>query len=274
MRVRLTIQSYWEISIAMSRRWMRKQDAFRRDENDEDENWNKNNDDQIANEQADHTSHVTRMIYAQEIMKQDEVIKSKRDKYREFSKSWHEFLRFLSSIEDEQKFSQDETKDKRKMASFQTKIKNARMIRWKRLRKINSRYELRRIMSSNSQFRDIQKPIIQTIMQKKSFVIVMMSIEKRKNLLFMLSAVCQFEESSIVIVSLIALRQNLKRRCEKMSIRCVEWNSQKSLDAASIVLVTSKFAIRNEFRTFINRLRTTQRLNQIVIDECHVMLND
>ena len=111
-------------------------------------------------------------------------------------------------------------------------------------------------------------------MQEKSLVIVMMSIERRKSLLFMLSTTCQLEESSIVIVSLIALRQNLKRRCEKMSIRCVEWNSQKSFDAASIVLMTSKFAIRDEFRTFINRLRTTQRLNRIVIDECHVMLND
>ncbi len=30
----------------------------------------------------------------------------------------------------------------------------------------------------------------------------------------------------------------------------------------------------DEFRTFINRLRVTQILNRIVIDECHVMLNE
>ena len=30
----------------------------------------------------------------------------------------------------------------------------------------------------------------------------------------------------------------------------------------------------DEFRTFINRLRVTQVLNRIVIDECHVMLNE
>ena len=102
----------------------------------------------------------------------------------------------------------------------------------------------------------------------------MMNIEEEKNLLFMLSMTCQLEENSIVIVSLIALKQNLKRRYEKMSIRCVEWNSQKFFDTASIVLVTSKFAIRNKFWTFINRLRATQQLNRIVIDECHVMLNN
>ena len=129
---------------------MRKQNTFRRDENDKDENWNENDDDRIANEQVDHIFHVTKMIYAREIIKQDEVVQSKRDKYREFSKSWHEFLRFLSIIEDEQKFNQDKTKSKRKMTSFQTKIENARMIRWKRLRKTNNRYELRRIMSSDS----------------------------------------------------------------------------------------------------------------------------
>ena len=70
----------------MSYRWVRKQNAFRRDENDEDENWNENDDDRIANKQVDHISHVMRMIYAREIMKQNEVIKNKRDKYREFSK--------------------------------------------------------------------------------------------------------------------------------------------------------------------------------------------
>ena len=243
MRVRLTIQLYREISIAMSRRWVRKQDAFRRDENDEDEDWNENDNDWIANKQVDHTFHVTKMIYIREIMKQDEVVQSKRNKYREFSKSWHEFLRFLSSIKNEQKFNQDETKNKQKMTSFQTKIENARMIKWKRLKKINSRHELRRIMSLNNQFRDIQKSIIQTIMQEKSLVIVMMNIEEKKSLLFMLSTTCQLEKSSIVIVSLIALRQNLKKRCEKMNIRCVEWNNQKFLDAASIVLMTLKSAI-------------------------------
>ena len=87
MKVRLTIQSYQEISIAMSRRWMRKQNTFRTNENDEDRDWNKNNNDRIANEQVDHTSHVTRIIYAREITKQDEVIQSKCNKYREFSKS-------------------------------------------------------------------------------------------------------------------------------------------------------------------------------------------
>jgi len=30
----------------------------------------------------------------------------------------------------------------------------------------------------------------------------------------------------------------------------------------------------DEFQTFINQLQVTQILNQIVIDECHVMLNE
>jgi len=42
----------------------------------------------------------------------------------------------------------------------------------------------------------------------------------------------------------------------------------------NIVFVTSESTVSDEFRTFINRLRVTQVLNRIVIDECHVMLNE
>jgi superfamily II DNA helicase RecQ len=40
------------------------------------------------------------------------------------------------------------------------------------------------------------------------------------------------------------------------------------------VLVTPESAVSEGFRKFLNRMRATQQLDRIVIDEFHVVLND
>lgn len=46
------------------------------------------------------------------------------------------------------------------------------------------------------------------------------------------------------------------------------------MDGKSVVFVTPEAAIREGFQTFLHRLRQTERLDRIVIDECHTMLGD
>ncbi|KAL8991690.1 MAG: hypothetical protein Q9169_007742, partial [Polycauliona sp. 2 TL-2023] len=274
MGVRLTIQSYREVSIAMSRRWVRQQDAFRMDEDDEDGDWNEDDDHQIADEQAGHTSHVAGMIYARGIMERSGEVASKRQRFREASESWHEFLGFGSAVDRAQWSGQDGIPNKRKIVPFQVEAEDARMVRWKRLRKVNIQHQLQQMMGKECRFRGIQEPAIQAIMQGKSPVVAVMGTGGGKSLLFMLPALCEPGGTSIVVVPLIALREDLQARCGKIGITCAEWNSQRPPDAASIVLVTPESAVREGFRTFINRLRATQRLDRIVIDECHIVLNN
>ena len=82
--------------------------------------------------------------------------------------------------------------------------------------------KLRRIMSESNQFREIQKSTIRAIMKEKSPVIAVMRIEDDKSLLFMLPVLCEPKGTSIVVISLIALRKDLKKRCEKTEIRCAK----------------------------------------------------
>jgi hypothetical protein len=63
------------------------------------------------------------------------------------------------------------------------------------------------------------------------------------------------------------------RRCQLLGISCVVWKERRPPNAATVVLVTPKSAVEEEFATFLNRLRATQQLNQIVIDECYIILN-
>ena len=99
MGVELTIQIYREISIAMSRRWIRSQDAFVLDEDDEDKDWNEDDDERIADEQAGHTSHIAATVYARGINECSGEIATQRRRFREASESWHVFLNFQSVID-------------------------------------------------------------------------------------------------------------------------------------------------------------------------------
>lgn len=77
---------------------------------------------------------------------------------------------------------------------------------------------------------------------------------------------------TVVIVPLIALRADLQQRCTTLGISCVEWESRRPPDEASIVLVTPESALTGDFRTFLNRQRMIYRLDRIVIDECHILI--
>ncbi len=100
-----------------------------------------------------------------------------------------------------------------------------------------------------------------------------MLTEVGKSMLFMLLVWAEQGGTTVVVVLLIALRGDMKRRCKKLGISCLEWEGRRPPDAAAIVLVTPESAVSEDFMTFLNRLKATQQLDRIVIDECHIVLN-
>jgi superfamily II DNA helicase RecQ len=65
----------------------------------------------------------------------------------------------------------------------------------------------------------------------------------------------------------------LERRCKEARIECVQWDSRRPHETASIVLVTPESAITKTFSTYINRLRGTYQLDRVFMDESHVILD-
>jgi superfamily II DNA helicase RecQ len=63
----------------------------------------------------------------------------------------------------------------------------------------------------------------------------------------------------------------LKDRCVQAGIECVEWDSRKTQEWASVVLVTPESAVSESFGVFINRQQAMGRLDRIFVDECHVV---
>ena len=77
-----------------------------------------------------------------------------------------------------------------------------------------------------------------------------------------------------MMMSLMILRQNMRQKCEKINIVCAKWNFRQSMNHVRMLLVIFEIVHRENFVRFVIRMQIRKRLNRIVIDECHVVLND
>jgi superfamily II DNA helicase RecQ len=69
-------------------------------------------------------------------------------------------------------------------------------------------------------FRSVQEPAMNAIMAGKSLILVVMGTGASKSLLFMLLAYCVSRGTTIVVVPLVSLQGDLKRRCDESGITC------------------------------------------------------
>jgi superfamily II DNA helicase RecQ len=264
------VAAYREIAIAISRQWVRGATAFQLDEADENDEWRKQNIlSDVADDQATHSPHIAGMIYARDSMEMSGTTADKRKQFRAVSTDWHRFLGFESvHVRDEK------TDLKRKRCQFESDADEEQIERRIRLRRMNASAELQRMMQKEVSFRSVQGKAMEAIQKGDSPIVAVMPTGSGKSVLFMLPAWVEPGGVSIVVVPLRALRKDMVHRCEQIGIQCAVWDGRNQPDSASIILVTPEKATSDEFGTFINRIRQTRRLDRIVIDECHVVLND
>jgi superfamily II DNA helicase RecQ len=84
--------------------------------------------------------------------------------------------------------------------------------------------ELKKLLREQAAFRSVQKPAIQAIMQHKSPVVAIIGIRAGKSVLFMLLALVS-SGVTIVVMLLVALRFDMKERCEQLGLVSAEWDS-------------------------------------------------
>jgi hypothetical protein len=162
MGVELNIQSYREVSIAMSRKYLSWGHEFERDE-DDDEEEDKND---AVDLQAAHTTSVAGGIYARNIQERSGEVESIRKKFRRVSEEWHRFLGFKEATA--------ATSRRRKRAPFEDEMDVLRFERWKKLRRMGAEAELERMMGEGKRFRGIQKEAIEAVIENRSPVVAVM----------------------------------------------------------------------------------------------------
>ncbi|EDN04941.1 conserved hypothetical protein [Histoplasma mississippiense (nom. inval.)] len=282
----LNLAAYRNIAIAISRQFMRPSSAFKNNSQQEEEEQvaGSNGDEdepmdpeewlgRITDMQAAHTSHVAGMVYARGITEQAGTTHRRREMFRLSSTDWHRFLGFESATTE--KTTRDAVLGKRKRAPWETEAEEGRMERRFQLQQTDMEAELQRMMGDKAlKFRGVQAAAIRAIQDGESPVVAIMPTGGGKSMMFMLPAWVAPGGTTVVVVPLVALRGDMQRRCEELGISCVEWESRRPPDEASMVLVTPESALSEDFITFLNRQRLNHRLDRIVIDECHTVLND
>jgi superfamily II DNA helicase RecQ len=114
------------------------------------------------------------------------AVADKRQQFRMSSTDWHRFLGFQAGVE-EQKLSMKPSM-KRKRAPYESEADEARIDRWRRLRKIDASAQLKRMMGDSTEFRGVQEAAIRAITAGESPVVAVMPTGAGKSLLFMLPA--------------------------------------------------------------------------------------
>lgn len=267
MGVRVGIGAWRQIAVAVSNRYLNK--AFGQDEGGEDfDEDDEGTLDDAAALQTGHSTHVAGMIYARELEQGLFGTAKRRDAFRVVSRQWHRFLGF--GVEDR---GVGAVGRKRKKEVFDSMREEARYRRFERLRQVDIGGRLRQMVGPEAQFRGMQETVIRAIIRGESPIIQVAGTGGGKSMSFMLPAFCSPHGVTIVVVPLVALQQDLHRRCEEAKIDVHVWQSRGGNRGTSIVFVTLESVVTKGFRLFANRLQARGQLDRVVVDECHTVLD-
>jgi superfamily II DNA helicase RecQ len=114
-----------------------------------------------------------------------------------------------------------------------------------------------------------QEKALTTIMSWTEQVVAILPTGAGKSLLFMLPCTLPDAGVTILIVPLVSLHGDMLRRVREMRIDHLEWHPGESREAA-LVLVSAEAASSKDFVKYARRLIAEQKLDRIVVDECHL----
>ncbi|KAF2801297.1 uncharacterized protein BDZ99DRAFT_555513 [Mytilinidion resinicola] len=93
--------------------------------------------------------------------------------------------------------------------------------RWKIIRLVDIEQQLKALVGEKAEFQGVQRPALKAIIHYKSPVVAIIGTGGGKSVLFMLPALCS-TGVTVVVMLLVSLQEDIKSRCNKAGISCVE----------------------------------------------------
>lgn len=100
-------------------------------------------------------------------------------------------------------------------------------------------------------------------------VVLVLGTGSGKSLVFMVGASVAEAQTTILILPMVALRQEMLRRCLKVGMRPLIWSGD-CRDTARLVIVSAEAACTPSFLEYAQGLIGRQILDRIIVDECHL----
>ncbi|KAI4844030.1 hypothetical protein E4T44_06427, partial [Aureobasidium sp. EXF-8845] len=146
--------------------------------------------------------------------------------------------------------------------------------RWALLRQSSPLVRLRELISPQAEFRSKQEEVLRAVYDGDSPILAIMPTGSGKSLSFILPASYEFSGTTIVVMPLLALQQDMLWRTTALSIPTRVWGQGSDDVDAKLVFVTPESARTENFLTYFHRLRTTGQIDRVVFDECHIFSDD
>jgi superfamily II DNA or RNA helicase len=259
----LGIRDYRQVAIAISRRFLRRRAQFAG--GGEDGGGGSDSDgepDHTADLQAGHGSRLAGALYARESHELAGTLATLRARFRVSSVEWHRFLGF------------SDARSRKRKLPFEQDADGSCRDRWRALRLISTESLFKRALGEAATPNAAQIDAYGAIKQGLSPVVAVMPTGSGKSMLFMAPAMAAPRGTTVVVVPIRALADDIAERCRGLGISCRKWAELPPPSDESIVIVQPETVATKTFQHFLNRLVLAQRLDRVVVDECHVVLND
>ena len=114
-----------------------------------------------------------------------------------------------------------------------------------------------------------QERALSAVMSWTEQVVAILPTGAGKSMLFMLPCTLPDAEITVLVVPLVSLRGDLIRRLRDLQIDHIEWQPGERRESG-LVLVSVEAAATKDFMGWARTLVARQKLDRIVIDECHL----
>ena len=120
-----------------------------------------------------------------------------------------------------------------------------------------------------------QAQMILEILSGRGEVVAALATSEGKSLAFMLPCRLPGAGTTVVILPLVVLKQDMFRRCAELGLRFVVWDRQGDLaqySSCPLIFVSAEAAVLSPFRTFVTGLDAREGLDRVVFDESYLVL--
>jgi superfamily II DNA helicase RecQ len=126
---------------------------------------------------------------------------------------------------------------------------------------------------ASAQFRTPQQQIALYYMLKGTpNLTIILPTAGGKSTLFLVAASVSWAKTSVIMVPLISLKENLLLRAIEYGVPCTIWENRRGeTSPTSLVLVSVEAIEKSDFLVWVQKLVANQQLDRIVFDEVHMI---
>ena len=116
-----------------------------------------------------------------------------------------------------------------------------------------------------------QETLIKAVLLKVPYILGILGTNKGKSLSYLFTSSLATSKYTIVILPLVRLKVNMLQKAQDFSIPYSIFKESNTLSTLTLVSLKT-IVTNNHFRTLLNSLIVSNKLNKIIFDKCYLLI--